>query len=67
MNLVMANLMQQYRRTTFAAAQAGNKVVQALFGACRDRALAQGADRQFGFHKAQNWLQRARRQGGCDG
>lgn len=43
-DLVMADLMQQDRRPTLAAAQSRDQVVQALLGMRRDGPVAQGAD-----------------------
>ncbi len=44
-DFIVADLVQQYRRPALAAFESWHKVVQALPGLRRDRALAQGADR----------------------
>ncbi|PWK59859.1 hypothetical protein C7455_106147 [Roseicyclus mahoneyensis] len=47
-DFIVADLVQQNRGPALAAAQFGDQVMQALLGAGRDRAQAQGADGQVG-------------------
>lgn len=46
-DLVVADLMQAHRGAALAAPQAWDEVMEALFRLRRDRATAEGADREF--------------------